>query len=156
MSAANKTILTYGTFDLLHVGHLNMLERLKALGDRLIVGVSTDEFNQQKGKQSVYSFEERSRIVNALECVDEVIPETCWEQKISDIQSHNVAIFGIGEDWRGEFSELAEYCEVVYLPRTPSISSTEVKKSLTSFNDERIKEIKAGLDSVLNIIKAIE
>lgn len=152
----DKTVLTYGTFDLLHIGHLRMLQRLRALGDRLVVGVSTDEFNQMKGKKSVYSFEERSQIVNALECVDLVIPETSWEQKEADIKKHHVNIFGIGEDWRGEFNQLESLCEVVYLRRTPSISSTAVKKSLATFNSQKIQEIKSALDGVLDIIKAIE
>ena len=151
-----KVILTYGTFDLFHIGHLRMLRRLRALGDQLIVGVSTDEFNQQKGKQSVYSYEERAEIVAALECVDQVIPESRWEQKEGDIERHGVDIFGIGEDWKGKFNHLESLCEVVYLERTASISTTEVKKSLSQFNSEKIKAIKQGLDSVLEIVKVIE
>lgn len=151
-----KTVLTYGTFDLFHVGHLRMLQRLRALGDELIVGVSTDEFNAIKGKQSIYSYQERSEIVSALECVDKVIPESNWEQKIDDIQKYNVNIFGIGEDWRGKFDFLAPHCDIVYLQRTPSISTTEVKRALSTLDSDKIKAIKLGLDSVLNIVKAIE
>lgn len=151
-----KTVITYGTFDLFHVGHLNMLERLKALGDRLIVAVSTDEFNQLKGKSSVYSFDERARIVAALSCVDTVIPETHWQQKPQDIQQYQVDIFGIGADWQGKFNELESLCQVVYLPRTDNISTTKVKRSLSNFDSDTVKQIKEGLDSVLSIIEAIE
>ncbi|MCY7294518.1 adenylyltransferase/cytidyltransferase family protein [Alteromonas sp. a30] len=151
-----KTVITYGTFDLFHIGHLKMLQRLRSLGDKLIVGVSTDEFNADKGKQSVYAYQERAEIVQALSCVDLVIPENSWVQKQHDIQHHEVSIFGIGEDWRGEFDHLAPLCEVVYLPRTPSISTTEVKKALSSLDADKIQQIKAGLDGVLSIVKAIE
>lgn len=151
-----KTVITYGTFDLFHVGHLKMLQRLRAMGDKLIVAVSTDKFNQMKDKTSVYSYEERSQIVAALSCVDLVIPENTWEQKEKDIQEHQVDVFGIGEDWRGKFDHLSELCEVVYLGRTPSISTTEVKKALSNLDSEKIRQIKAGLDSVLSIVKAIE
>lgn len=153
----NRTVvLTYGTFDLFHIGHLKMLERLRAMGDKLIVAVSTDEFNRLKGKTSVYSFEERSQIVAALACVDAVIPEHNWEQKQQDIQTHQVDIFGIGEDWRGKFDHLMPHCKVVYLERTPSISTTEVKRALSNLDSDKIKQIKDGLDSVLSIVKAIE
>jgi len=148
-----KTIITYGTFDLFHVGHLNLLERLKTLGDRLLVGVSTDEFNTIKGKSSFYSFAERSRIVSALSCVDLVFPEHNWEQKTEDIEKYQADIFGIGDDWAGQFDELQRYCQVVYLERTPSISTTSVKKNLSSLDAENVKLIKEGLDSVLNIVK---
>lgn len=151
-----KTVLTYGTFDLLHVGHVNMLEKLKEFGDRLVVGVSTDEFNSEKGKQSVYSYSERARIVGALGCVDLVIPEKNWSQKQKDIKEHQVDIFGIGLDWQGKFDELSNMCEVVYLPRTDSISTTDLKKSLSQLDSDLIKKVKHGLDSVLNIVKALE
>jgi glycerol-3-phosphate cytidylyltransferase len=151
-----KTVLTYGTFDLLHVGHVNILEQLKELGDRLVVGVSTDEFNHLKGKQSVYSYAERARIVGALRCVDLVIPENDWSQKVSDVQNHLIDIFGIGEDWQGKFDELSNLCEVVYLPRTDSISTTDLKKSLSQIDGDLINKIKHDLDSVLNLVKALE
>lgn len=149
-------VLTYGTFDLFHIGHLKMLERLRAMGDRLIVAVSTDEFNRLKGKTSVYSYEERSQIVAALACVDQVIPEHTWEQKQQDIQTYQVDVFGIGEDWRGKFDHLSAFCNVVYLERTPSISTTAVKRALSNLDSDKIKQIKDGLDSVLSIVKAIE
>lgn len=153
---SQKVVLTYGTFDLFHIGHLKMLERLKALGDKLIVAVSTDEFNQIKGKTSVYSYDERAEIVAALSCVDVVIPESHWEQKVNDITEYQVDVFGIGEDWRGKFDYLSEYCQVVYLERTASISTTEVKRALSNLDSDKIQQIKQGLDSVLSIVKAIE
>ncbi|UAA39506.1 adenylyltransferase/cytidyltransferase family protein [Paraneptunicella aestuarii] len=155
-SSHPKTVLTYGTFDLFHIGHLKMLQRLKAMGDKLIVAVSTDEFNALKGKRSVYSYEERAAIIAALSCVDLVIPEQSWEQKAQDIQQYQVDIFGIGSDWKGKFDELADLCQVVYLDRTPSISTTEVKRALSNLDSDKIKQIKDGLDSVLSIVKAIE
>ncbi|GAB2690035.1 adenylyltransferase/cytidyltransferase family protein [Aliiglaciecola sp. 3_MG-2023] len=151
-----KTILTYGTFDLLHVGHVNLLERLSALGDKLIVGVSTDEFNLLKGKQCIYGYAERAKIVGALGCVDLVIPEHNWEQKSEDIKEYNIDVFGIGADWQGKFDELQTLCEVIYLPRTPSISTTSLKKALSQIDSEAIQKIKQGLDGVLDIVKALE
>lgn len=151
-----KTVLTYGTFDLFHIGHLNMLQRLRSLGDKLIVGVSSDVFNQEKGKKSIFSYEERAQIVAALSCVDKVIPEHSWHQKQQDIKEYQVDIFGIGSDWQGKFDELESLCEVVYLPRTPTISTTELKKSLSKVDAGAIEQIKQGLDSVLSIVKAIE
>src|SRR5690606_18210496 len=105
-----KTILTYGTFDLFHVGHLHLLRRLRALGDRLVVGVSTDEFNVLKGKRTVIPYADRVEIVHALRCVDLVIPEACWEQKEDDIRAHQVSIFGMGSDWTGRFDDLKAHC----------------------------------------------
>lgn len=151
-----KTVITYGTFDLLHVGHIHLLERLAALGDRLIVGVSTDEFNQEKGKRSLYSFEERSKIVSALRCVDEVLPESNWQQKANDIVERKVDVFGIGSDWQGKFDHLKPHCEVIYLSRTANISTTDLKKSLSNIDSESIQMIKRGLDNVLELVKAIE
>ncbi len=151
-----KIVITYGTFDLLHVGHIHLLERLSRLGDRLVVGVSTDEFNEQKGKRSLYSFEERSKIVSALKCVDQVIAESDWQQKATDIEKYNIDIFGIGSDWQGKFDHLKEHCEVVYLSRTPNISTTDLKKSLSRIDSESIQMIKQGLDNVLELVKTIE
>jgi glycerol-3-phosphate cytidylyltransferase len=123
-------VITYGTFDLFHIGHLRLLERLKDLGNYLIVAVSSDDFNQLKGKTATFPFEARARIVRALKCVDEVIPETCWEQKIDDIRQYKVDVFGIGNDWQGKFDFLNEFCRVVYLERTEGISSSEVKDAI--------------------------
>ena len=124
-ASGKRVVLTYGTFDLFHVGHLNLLTRLRALGDKLVVAVSTDEFNKGKGKQTIIPYADRAAIVAGLKVVDEVIPEESWDQKVRDIQSHNVDVFGMGHDWTGKFDELEEFCEVVYLPRTEGISSTD-------------------------------
>ena len=126
-----KTVLTYGTFDLLHVGHINLLRRAKALGDKLIVAISTDEFNAMKHKQAYYPFEQRKQILEAIRYVDLVIPEENWEQKISDVQKYDVDTFVMGHDWEGEFDFLKEYCEVIYLPRTDGISTPKVKSDLS-------------------------
>jgi glycerol-3-phosphate cytidylyltransferase len=126
-----KKVITYGTFDLLHIGHVNLLRRARELGDYLIVGLSTDEFNLLKHKQAFYPFEERKQILESIKYVDEVIPEETWEQKIGDVERNLIDIFVIGEDWKGKFDFLRKYCEVIYLPRTPNVSTTQ--------NKERIK-----------------
>lgn len=125
-----KRILTYGTFDLLHFGHINLLKRAKELGDYLILGLSTDKFNEGKNKQAYHSFENRKIILESLRFVDEVIPENTWNQKIDDIIKHKIDIFVMGDDWQGRFDFLKEYCEVVYLPRTINISTSKIKNDL--------------------------
>ncbi|MBR0455860.1 MAG: glycerol-3-phosphate cytidylyltransferase [Firmicutes bacterium] len=126
-----RKVITYGTFDLLHYGHVNLLQRAKELGDYLIVAISTDEFNwNMKNKKCYFSYEERKRLVEAIRYVDLVIPEESWEQKISDVKEFKVDTFVIGDDWEGKFDFLKDYCEVVYLPRTPEISTTQIKKDL--------------------------
>lgn len=125
-----KKIITYGTFDLLHTGHINILRRAKELGDYLIVAISADEFNELKGKEAYYSFEQRKAILEAVRYVDEVIPEYNWEQKVKDVKKHDIDVFVMGDDWTGKFDFLREYCEVVYLPRTVGISTTKIKKDL--------------------------
>ncbi|PHF52426.1 glycerol-3-phosphate cytidylyltransferase [Bacillus pseudomycoides] len=125
-----KKVITYGTFDLLHWGHINLLKRAKDLGDYLIVAVSSDEFNKLKNKKSYHSYENRKMILEAIRYVDEVIPEHDWEQKVKDVVNHDVDIFVMGDDWGGEFDFLKEYCEVVYLPRTIGISTTKIKQEL--------------------------
>lgn len=125
-----KKVLTYGTFDLLHRGHINILKRAKNLGDYLVVAVSSDEFNAIKNKKAYHSFEDRKYILEAIKYVDEVIREDDWNQKISDVKNHNIDIFVMGDDWEGKFDELKEYCEVVYLPRTKDISTTKIKEEL--------------------------
>lgn len=126
-----KKVITYGTFDLLHWGHINLLKRAKALGDYLVVAISTDEFNDLKNKKAYHSFENRKMILEAIRYVDEVIPENTWEQKKDDIIREGIDIFVMGDDWEGKFDELAEYCDVVYLPRTIGISTSMIKKDLT-------------------------
>lgn len=125
-----KTVLTYGTFDLFHVGHVRLLRRIADLGDRLIVGCSTDEFNHIKGKKTVIPYADRAEILLATRYVDEVIPEEHWEQKPDDIARYGVDLFVMGDDWAGKFDELKAHCDVLYLPRTPSISTTKVKQTL--------------------------
>jgi len=125
-----KKVITYGTYDLLHNGHINLLRRAKEYGDYLIVAISTDEFNALKGKKAYYTFEQRKAILEAIRFVDEVIPENAWEQKIEDVQNHNVDVFVMGDDWEGKFDFLKDYCEVIYLPRTVGISTTKIKKDL--------------------------
>ena len=126
-----KTVITYGTFDLFHIGHLNLLRRAKELGDYLIVAVRSDEFNlKEKGKVCQIKDVDRMEIVRAIKYVDKVIPEENWEQKVKDVQKYNVDVFVMGDDWKGKFDFLKEYCEVVYLPRTEGISSTQLKEEM--------------------------
>lgn len=125
-----KKVITYGTFDLFHVGHLNLLKRAKELGDYLIVAVSSDAFNEIKGKHCVIKDTDRMAIVEAIRYVDEVILEEDWDQKVDDIKKYDIDTFVIGEDWQGKFDYLSEYCDVVYLPRTDGISTTQLKVML--------------------------
>ncbi|PID02604.1 glycerol-3-phosphate cytidylyltransferase [Sporosarcina sp. P2] len=125
-----RKIITYGTFDLLHEGHIRLLKRAKALGDHLTVALSTDEFNEIKHKHAYHSYEKRKYILEAIRYVDKVIPEISWEQKSKDVISEEIDVFVIGDDWKGEFDFLRNYCDVVYLPRTKNISSTKIKKDL--------------------------
>lgn len=123
-----KRVITYGTYDLLHYGHINLLKRARALGDYLVVAISTDEFNKKmKNKICVQTYEERKMILESLRYVDLVIPEKNWEQKINDINLYKIDTFCIGDDWKGKFDFLKDYCNVVYLPRTQGISTTQRK-----------------------------
>ncbi|MBY8908348.1 MULTISPECIES: glycerol-3-phosphate cytidylyltransferase [Salinicoccus] len=130
-----KKVITYGTFDLIHTGHINILRRAKEMGDYLVVAISTDEFNTIKHKQAYYSFEQRKQILEAIRYVDEVIPEHTWDQKIQDVKAHDIDIFVMGHDWEGEFDFLKEYCEVIYLPRTEGVSTTKTKQDLSKRHD---------------------
>ena len=126
-----KRVITYGTFDLLHYGHINLLKRAKALGDYLVVVLSTDEFNwNEKQKKSYFTYEVRKSLLEAIRYVDLVIPEENWEQKRTDINKYHIDTFVMGGDWEGKFDYLKDSCEVVYLPRTPEISTTKIKKEL--------------------------
>jgi glycerol-3-phosphate cytidylyltransferase len=127
-----KKILTYGTFDLLHWGHVNLLMRARELGDHLTVGLSTDEFNAIKKKKSYYTYENRKLILESIRYVDKVIPEQNWGQKINDVLQNDIDLFVMGDDWKGQFDFLKEYCEVLYLPRTVDVSTTKIKKDLFS------------------------
>ena len=128
-----KTVITYGTFDMFHIGHLRLLRRMKELGDEVIVAVSTDEFNEKKGKKTLIPYTHRVELLESIKYVDKVIPEKSWEQKIEDVKRYKVDLFVIGNDWEGKFDFLEEYCEVKYLERTQDISTTQLKKSLTNF-----------------------
>lgn len=125
-----KKVITYGTFDLFHMGHLNIIKRAKALGDYLVVAVSSDAFNAIKGKKAYHTDEERVAILEAIRYVDEVILENDWEQKTRDVLDHNIDVFVMGDDWQGKFDFLKEHCEVVYLPRTDGVSTTKIKTDL--------------------------
>ena len=127
-----KRILTYGTFDLLHYGHIRLLQRAKELGDYLVVAVSTDEFNDIKGKKAYHNYATRKKMLEAVRYVDLVIPEDNWEQKLQDVKDYKIDVVVMGNDWAGsdKFDYLKEYCEVVYLDRTDGISTTKIKKDL--------------------------
>ena len=126
-----KKVITYGTFDLLHYGHINLLKRAKALGDYLIVALSTDEFNwNSKQKKCYFTYEQRKQLLEAIRYVDLVIPENNWEQKTQDVKEFKVDTFVMGNDREGKFDFLKDQCEVVYLPRTPEISTTQIKNDL--------------------------
>lgn len=139
-----KRILTYGTFDLLHYGHIRILKRAKELGDYLVVALSTDEFNATKGKKAYHSYETRKKMLEAIRYVDLVIPENNWEQKIQDIKDYKIDICVMGSDWAGsdKFDYLKEYCDVVFLERTPGISTSQIK------NDLQLQEAVDGVDQV--------
>ena len=126
-----KRVITYGTFDLLHYGHINLLRRAKQLGDYLIVALSTDEFNwNEKHKTCFFTYEQRKQLLESIRYVDMVIPEENWEQKRSDVKEYQIDTFVMGNDWEGKFDFLKDLCEVVYLPRTPEISTTQIKEEL--------------------------
>jgi len=126
-----RRVITYGTFDLLHYGHINLLRRAKEQGDYLIVALSTDEFNwNEKQKKCYFSYDKRKQLLEAIRYVDLVIPETCWEQKVSDVKEYHVDVFVMGDDWNGKFDFLKDICEVEYLQRTPEISTTQIKQDL--------------------------
>ncbi|MBA4607213.1 MULTISPECIES: adenylyltransferase/cytidyltransferase family protein [Aeromicrobium] len=139
------TVLTYGTFDLFHIGHLRLLERLSSMGDRLVVGVSTDDFNAGKGKSTVVPYADRAAIVGAIKGVDLVLPEESWEQKRRDIVEQEVDVFVMGDDWTGKFDDLSDLCRVEYLPRTKGISTTGLKEMLRVLDPAHIEEMQDAL-----------
>lgn len=151
-----KTVLTYGTFDLFHIGHLRLLERLSSLGDRLVVGVSTDEFNATKGKATFIPYAERAEIVANIRCVHSVIPENDWAQKRHDIVRLKADVLGMGDDWTGKFDELKDTCEVIYLPRTAGISSTTIKDTLKAVDRDNLLKIKDALGLLESIVRNFE
>jgi glycerol-3-phosphate cytidylyltransferase len=144
-----KTVITYGTFDLFHVGHVRLLKRLADLGDRLIVGCSTDAFNATKGKKTAMPYEQRVELLRACRYVDDVFPEQNWEQKRHDIERTGADIFAMGDDWAGRFDDLIDICEVVYLPRTSGISSTDLKMAISG-------QIQSELGAMLTEIRTLE
>ncbi len=152
----SRVVLTYGTFDMFHIGHLELLKRLKSLGDKLIVAVSTDEFNEIKGKKTIIPYAQRANIVEAIRYVDRVIPEESWEQKVTDIQKYNVDVFAMGHDWEGKFDELREYCEVVYLPRTEGISTTALKQQLNKISEINIEDINKAFEILQRLKRDFE
>lgn len=151
-----KRVLTYGTFDLLHYGHIEILRRAKALGDYLVVAVSTDEFNDIKGKKAYHDYETRKKMLEAIRYVDLVIPEENWEQKISDVQDYKIDVVVMGSDWADSdrFDYLKEYCELTFLPRTEGISTTKIKEDLglqePKNNENQIPEPKQKVKSKFN------
>ncbi|MCP3932609.1 MAG: glycerol-3-phosphate cytidylyltransferase [Bacteroidetes bacterium] len=148
----SKTIITYGTFDMFHIGHLQLLKRLKQMGNKLIVGVSTDKFNTSKGKKTIIPFDQRIQIVESIRYVDQVIAEESWDQKESDIQQHNVDIFAIGEDWKGKFDFLESNCQVHYLPRTEGISTSDIKHQLYQISNLNPDD----LSTIFNILQNLK
>jgi len=130
--------MTYGTFDLLHYGHIHLLRRAKELGDHLIVGLSTDEFNEIKGKKSYFSYEHREILLRSIIYVDEIVPENTWEQKAQDILQQEIDTLVMGDDWQGKFDLLQSMCNVIYLPRTPEISTTQIKQDLQKMGEKII------------------
>lgn len=135
---AQRTVLTYGTFDLFHPGHVQLLKRARELGTRLVVGLSTDAFNAQKGKASAMSFEERKTVLEACRYVDEVIAEEHWDQKLDDARRLGADVFVMGDDWAGKFDFMQEVCSVVYLARTPEISTTDIKRHVCGLSQRTL------------------
>lgn len=139
-----RKVLTYGTFDLLHYGHIRLLKRAKELGDYLVVAISTDDFNEKKGKKSYFSYDVRAEMVSAIKYVDMVIAEETWEQKLNDVISNDIDVVVMGNDWAGsdKFDYLKDYCDVVFLDRTEGISTTKIKGDLNLVVEEK-KNVKS-------------
>ena len=137
-------VITYGTYDLLHQGHVNLLRRAKELGDYLVVALSTDEFNSIKGKKAYHSYETRKKMLEAIRYVDLVIPENNWEQKVQDIKDYKIDVVVMGSDWADsdKFDYLKEHCELLFLERTPGVSTTQIK------NDLQLQDAVNGVDQV--------
>jgi glycerol-3-phosphate cytidylyltransferase len=148
-----KTVITYGTFDLFHVGHVRLLSRLRALGERLVVGCSTDGFNESKGKATLIPFEQRMEILASCRYVDAVFPESTWTQKREDIRRERASVFGMGDDWAGKFDDLSDVVQVVYLPRTDGISTTEVRRLARGLQEERLGAVTAAIEHALQLAK---
>ena len=151
-----KKIITYGTFDLFHFGHVRLLQRMRALGDELHVGLSSDEFNNQKGKSCVIPYEHRKEVLLSCRYVDSVFPEESWDQKLTDIVNLGADIFAMGDDWSGKFDFLEREVKVIYLPRTEGVSTTELKMIVDAFNREKIYALQNMLESSLEHLKSIK
>lgn len=154
-AAIGRRVLTYGTFDLFHIGHLRLLERLRALGDHLTVAVSTDEFNALKGKSSIMPYADRAALVAACRHVDAVIPEEHWEQKRDDIVRLNIDVFGMGGDWESRFDDLDDVCSVVYLARTDGISSSDIKERLKGFDAASLESLRAAIETAQMVLSRL-
>lgn len=148
-----KKVITYGTFDMFHIGHLKLLQRLAELGDELVVAVSTDKFNEEKCKKVLIPYEQRAEIVANIKGVDLVIPEDNWKQKQSDIEKYQIDIFAMGDDWEGKFDFLKSICDVIYLKRTDDISTSQLKKALSGFSSIPREDILKAFE-VIEILKA--
>ncbi len=151
-----KTIITYGTFDMFHVGHVRLLSHVRSLGDKLIVGCSTDEFNAVKGKQTVIPFKDRVEVLQSSRFVDEVFAESCWNQKRADIIRWRADIFAIGNDWTGKFDDLSDICTVMYLPRTEGISSTELRDVVRGIGEDTRQRLRLAIEHLNDLIKGLE
>ena len=152
-----RIILSYGTYDLFHYGHVQILKRMRQMGDKLIIGCSSDAFNKAKGKKSFFNYEERAEILKSIRYVDEVFPEESWEQKVSDIKKYGAHLFVMGDDWKGKFDfiEKETTCSVMYLPRTVGVSTTNIKEALSTIKKEKIevileklRDLEAGMKSL--------
>jgi glycerol-3-phosphate cytidylyltransferase len=150
------TVITYGTFDLFHVGHVRLLKRLKELGDRLVVGCSTDEFNAIKGKKAILSYDQRVEVLQACRHVDAVFPENHWDQKRADIVRENADIFSMGDDWLGKFDHLEDVCRVVYLTRTENISTTDIRHFVKASRQDEVRRAKAAAQHLVDMIGKME
>lgn len=150
-----KTVLTYGTFDLFHIGHVRLLERIAEFGDRLIVGCSTDEFNSLKSKKAIFSYAERSEILMSCKFVSQVIPENDWEQKIDDVKKYDVDIFAMGDDWAGQFDFLQNSTKVIYLPRTLGVSTTQIKDIVGAVSKEKKQLLINAVKNLDEVIRSI-
>ncbi|WP_395154251.1 adenylyltransferase/cytidyltransferase family protein [Ilumatobacter sp.] len=151
-----RRAITYGTFDLFHYGHLQLLRRTADLAEEVIVGVATDEFNALKGKRSMANFEQRAEITAAMRMVTSVIPEDSWEQKRLDIVKYDIDLFVMGDDWEGRFDDLSDLCAVIYLPRTTGISSTAIRDAVHTFSPGEVVRLKDSLTAISEVLRAFD
>lgn len=150
-----KTVITYGTFDLFHIGHLRLLQRARSFGDRLVVGCSTDDFNRKKGKAALIPFEQRVEVLRACRYVDEVFPEESWEQKRIDIERFDAKVLVMGDDWAGRFDDLEDVIDVVYVPRTTDVSTTDIRMMAQQLAREKVSELRGVAKRLMDLIEAL-